>query len=257
MKKISCFLILFTFLLTPTYAQAQNATIGGGNISIDGYFDEWNGLPSSYHYNWDNSQNCWQWGEWADIDGDGNPEKYTSEPNTYNNDVRHKIQLHTDGTYIYCHIKIATIYLSQFNGEDYQLKFNDTHMANFQITDQSGAVITNSILHWQPGTYAVQVRHRDSACSYSIAEGASAYLKIYPNHLNSELEFKVPISTCKMQNNAIDTENIESISFFTPNLMYKSIECHGTSTGPIILLVITAGIVIVSQFIFFKRKKGN
>ena len=63
-------------------------TLKDGNksvISIDGDFSDWENLPCTYEYNWDNSQNFWQWGVW--IDG----VCYKTEPGTYSTDVRHKI----------------------------------------------------------------------------------------------------------------------------------------------------------------------
>ena len=36
----------------------------GQSISIDGDFSDWDGIPCSYEYNWDNSENCWVNGVW-------------------------------------------------------------------------------------------------------------------------------------------------------------------------------------------------
>ena len=41
---------------------APNAT----DIYLIGDFSDWNSLPESYEYNWDNSQNCWSYGVWVD-----------------------------------------------------------------------------------------------------------------------------------------------------------------------------------------------
>lgn len=230
------------------------ASANGTPISVDGYYDDWNDKPGSFHYNWDNSQNCWNGGEWADTNNDGIPEQYITAVNTFDNNVRHYIQLHSDDNNIYVHIKIAKIYGSKFNGEDYQFTFNNGQRASFQITDQNGQVITNEIGHYPPGVHNVQVRHRDGACSYSIAENSQAKLTVYGDRLYTDLEFSIPLSTCVIQNPNIDVANLEVITFFTPNLMYHSIETHGTPTL-FYSILIGAGIAVIAQK-GIKKKRG-
>lgn len=221
----------------------------GTPITIDGYYDDWSDKPYSWHYNWDNSDNCWYWGNWY------NGSCYKTPEGTYDNDVRHLIQMYTDGEYIYIRIKIATIYESQFNGEDYIITFNNNEKAAFQITDTNGQSITNNVNRFTPGIHPIQVRHRDGACSFNIVDGASGYLTVYEDFHNTDLEFKVPIEACKYQNNNIDINNIEVIKFFTPNLMYQSIETHGTPTYPIILIIILVIICVFAEIKYLNNKK--
>lgn len=231
-------------------ADSFKASLAGCDISIDGHFDDWNNKPISYHYNWDNSENCWNHGEWAD------GQCYKTERGTYDNNVRHGIQMYEENGYVFVHIKIATIYQSGFNGEDYQLTFNGSNVAKFQITDNNGRSLTNNVNSMAPGTYNVQVRHGAGSCSYEIAEASSAVMKIYSNHKNTEIEFAIPMYECKRQNANIDLENAESITFFTPNLMYTRIESHGTPTSPIPLVGVCAGLALGGT-VYASKKKGK
>lgn len=221
----------------------------GVPINIDGYYDDWSDKPVSWHYNWDNSQNCWYWGCWL------NGVCYKTPEGTYDNNVRHLMQMYSDGEYIYVHIKIATIYESLFNGEDYNFYFNNDARASFQITDNNGQVITNNIKDYTPGIHPVQVRHRDSSCSYGFVDGAVAYLTVYDDYKNTDLEFKIPLSQCKYQNNDIDLDNLEVIKFFTPNLMYEKIESHGTPTYPFVLIGILVCICIFAEIKILKNRR--
>lgn len=220
----------------------------GGDLSIDGYYGDWGDKPYSWHYNWDNSDNCWHYGCYVDN------YIYYSNVGTYNNNVRHMIQMYTDGEYIYTRIKIATIYGSKYNSEDYIYTFDDGQQAAFQITDQNGVVLTNNIENFSPGVHDVQVRHRNGDCSYGVVQGASAKLTVYDNYLNTDLEFKIPISECVYQNPSINSNAIGTIDFFTPNLMYTHIVSHGTSTAPYLIVGICFALAFTLPIIFTKRK---
>lgn len=221
--------------------------MGDGKISIDGDFSDWEGLPYSYEYNWDNSQNCWQWGVW--VDG----VCYKTEEGTYSTDVRHKMQLYCDGSYVYLHIIISRDYGSKFNGEDYQF-WVDGNMAAFQVEWPGGGTITGNLGNTSPGVYPVEVRHRDSSMSYDVATGSSGYLKVNENNLNDELEIKIPLSELQRQNGNINSETISTIEFFTPNLMYRRISSAGTSTAPYIIGLICFALVCVTTIAVLKKK---
>ena len=218
-------------------------------ISIDGYFDDWGDKAYSFEYNWDNSQNCWQWGVW--VDG----VCYKTPEGTYSTDVRHKMQLYCDGEYVYLHIVFSRDYGAKFNGEDYQFWFDD-NMAAFQVEWPGGGTITGNLENTSPGIYPVEVRHRNSSMSYEVADGSSAYLKVNPDNLNNEIELKIPLSECVRQNGSIDIEHLSTIEFFTPNLMYRRITCTGTPIGPSVFIF--GGLIIlgvVSGFYFKNKRK--
>lgn len=229
--------------------QSNSFGIAQHNINIDGNFDDWNGLPISYHYNWDNSNNCWYYGEWV------NDTQYLTPVGTYDNNVRHGMQMYSDGEYVYVHIKIATIYQTGFNGNDYRFTI-DGQEASFALETLDGQVLQNDYA-LEVGLNPVSIRHRDSAQSYVVESGSLGFIKVNEDRLNTEVEFKIPISAMKEQNNNINIENIGTIEFFTPNLMYQSMVCSGTSSGPILFAIISIVAFSGGLFIAHKNKKGK
>jgi len=220
------------------------------------YGVDWDSLPESYEYNWDNSENCWSWGNWMDTDKDGQGDVcYKTERGTYDTNVRHKMQMYCDGTYVYLRIIIATIYESHFNGEDYQFHL-DGNMAAFQLTEKDSTnVITGNILNWDPGVYNVSLRHRNSSMSYEIVPDGDAWVTVHDDHLNTELEMRVPLSEMKRQNDAINLDTLNTIEFFTPNLMYRRIMSSGADTMPLASAVAALLVIPGSSVLLHKHAK--
>lgn len=222
-------------------AAAPAANFTESRLGID-----WASLPSSYEYNWDNSSNCWYYGVW--VDG----ECYKTPEGTYSTDVRHKMQLYCDGAYVYLHVIISRDYGSKFNGEDYQF-WIDGQMAAFQVEYVGGGIITGNTGNLAPGTYQVEVRHRNSSMSYEVVPDSLAYLTKYENDINAEVELRIPLSELQRQNPNIDLDNIGTIEFFTPNLMYRRITASGADTMPLA----TAGaafLLIPGSTVLIRRK---
>lgn len=242
--------IFFILFLNPIKVQASTNEfnlLNNNSIEIDGNFSDWDGLPCSYEYNWDNSNNCWYYGVW--VDG----VCYKTPEGTYDTNVRHKMQLYCDGEYVYLHIIFSRDYYAKFNGEDYQFWING-NMAAFQVEWPNGGTITNNLTNVGSGIYDVEIRHRNSSMSYSVVNNSKGKLKVNENNLNDELEIKIPLSEMKYQNNNINLDTISTIEFFTPNLMYRRISAAGTSTYPFILGIICIGIVSISILVLKKRK---
>lgn len=221
----------------------------GQSISIDGDFSDWDGIPCSYEYNWDNSENCWVNGVW--INGDA----YYTEPGTYSTDVRHMMQMYCDGEYIYLHIIYSRDYYSGLNGDDFRLYIDD-EMAAYQVVCNDGSDIA-TMLNVAPGAYPVGVRHRDSKLSFLNAEGTNGYLLIKEDNINNELEIRVPLEELQRQNPNINLETISTIEFFTPNLMYRRISAVGTSSAPILLATMCSGIVLCGFMLRKRKMHGN
>lgn len=211
------------------------------------YGIDWDALPHSFEYNWDNSSNCWYHGVW--IDG----VKYTTPVGTYDTNVRHKMQLHCDGTNIYLHIVFSRDYMSSASAHLYEF-FLDGERTAFRLDSYNGKLLTNTDLN--PGTYGVTVRHADSSDSFKIAEGASAYFTVFDSRVNAELEMKIPISEMVRQNPNINPDQIGSISFFSPNLTYRKVTISGASTFPFVFAAVTF-ILVLGSFYLIKRKKDK
>ena len=215
-------------------------------VAIDGDFSDWDSLPCSYEFNWDNSANCWEHGVW--VDG----VCYKTEPGTYSTDVRHKMQLYCDGEYVYLHIVYAREYGDRLNGNDFRFYVNEQEAA-FQVVAPGGGFF-ESMKDNDPGVYALEIRHRDTGLSFLNAGGTNGYLHLTEDKINNEIEIRIPLAELQRQNANIDVETITSIQFFTPNLMYRRITAVGTSSGPILLSALCGGVVLCG-FLGYKRKK--
>lgn len=203
--------------------------LGDIGVNIDGNYSDWDKIAASYEYNWDNSSNAWDYGVW--IDG----ECFKTPRGTYDTNVRHKVQLASDGAYVYLHIVFSRDYSASFNGENYQF-FLDDNQTNFRIT-RNGESITNNINSYAPGTYEVEVRHEGGSMSGEVVNGSRAYVTKKGNGKNAELEIKIPVSEMVKQNTNIQ-DNFSKVEFFTPNLMYRRVTTTCTPTMPTFLIPI-------------------
>lgn len=209
---------------------------------------DWDSLPCSYEYNWDNSANCWYWGMW--VDG----KCYKTPVGEYDTNVRHKMQLYCDGTNVYLHIVFATAYWDDVNGNDYQF-YIDNQMTAFQLEYENGRNVTGSTERLDVGTHQVKVVHRHPWLSSNTVDGALAYLTKYEDNVNAEIEVMIPLSQMEYQNSDIDIENMGTIEFYTPNLMYRRITASGASTFP--LATAGAAFVLIPGSTVLLKKYGK
>lgn len=246
------------FLGTGTVARAEgleytNAFSLENNsaVTIDGNFSDWDSLPCSYEYNYDNSDNSWYWGMWTE---DG--ECYMSEPGTFNTDVRHKMQLYCDGEYVYLHIVYATAYKKDgLNGNDFKFYVNGAEVA-FQVMSEDG-VILKDMNGRDPGLYPLDIRHENTGLSFLNAEDTNGYLRLTEDKINNEIEIRIPLAEMQRQNPAINMDTISTIEFFTHNLMYRRITAVGTSSGPLVLSALCGSIVLCGWFGHKRKNDGH
>lgn len=257
-KIILLFILCFVFLwgnasviyaTDGTYTNSFSLS-NGSSIAIDGEFSDWDTLPCSYEYNWDNSQNCWYWGVWINEE-----ECYKTEPGTYSTDVRHKMQMYCDGEYVYLHIIYGRNYINKINGDDFQF-YVGGEMAAFQVVTQDGEELGTTVDD-APGIYPVEIRHRDTKLSFLGAEGTNGYLLRTEDNINNELEIRIPLIELQRQNPNINVETLGTIEFHTPNLMYRRISAVGTSSGPIALAAMCGGVVLCGLLLRKRKKDGN
>lgn len=246
-------LFVLFFFLPSSLIHAKESTnsfsfVDKNDIVIDGVYDDWEDYPESYEYNWDNSQNCWNLGVWYD------GKCYKTTEGTYDTNVRHKMQMVSNGTTVFVHIIFSRDYGAKFNGEDYQF-YIDGKMAAFQVEYKNGGTITNNTQNLPVGVTEVEIRHRNEDLSYTKVNNAKAFLTKYKEDVNMELEFSIPLSEMKKQNPTINLNTVSIIEFFTPNLMYRKISCVGTPTGTVLLGCIVFAIVGLIVLLYFKNAK--
>lgn len=189
----------------------------------------WDSVPANYEFNWDNSENCWEYGVWI------NGVCYKTPRGTYNTDVRHKIQMYSDGSNVYLRIVFAREFSSGqvANSNDYNFYFDNNYVAKYRVPGMTGQ-------SYEPGVYYnFQVAHGDGPISGQIASGAEAIYRVTPDSANNEIYLKIPFDTFEAQTGK-SLENVQTISYFSPNLMHdasKPVTCAGSSTGGTLLAV--------------------
>lgn len=209
--------------------------------------NSWQGYPLSYHYNWDNSQNCWQWGEYY------NGNCYKTPVGTYDTNVRHAVGLYCDGQNIHLYVKYALIYMTRVNGDQFTFAV-DGQSASFQfVFDDNGAPITGC--NRMPGTYRLDLRNANGSKSGS-STGFVGTLEVHENNENDELELIIPLELLKQQNSAINLDTFSEITFFNPNLMYQTQTCAGAGNGKLpfaigSMLIFAGSLVWRKKFLFF------
>lgn len=242
--------IVITFMCTTEVQAADYSNEFSFNnnsaVHVDGNFSEWNSLPASYEYNWDNSQNCWDYGVW--VDG----VCYKTAPGTYNTDVRHKVQMYCDGANVYLHIVFSRDYGSKFCGENYCITI-DGQQTSFAVRFNNGGVITDNLNGHPVSTIPVSVIH-ERALSGQVVDNSQAFLKVNDNNVNNEIELKIPLSEIQRQNGNINIDTMSTLEFTCPNLMYRSVASAGTPVGTELLIVIVS-VIAIGGFTF-QRKRG-
>ena len=239
---------LSTFGLAAYMANASGAT--PSQFGID-----WDSLPCSYEYNWDNSENCWVNGVW--IDG----VCYMTPEGTYNTDVRNKVQLYCDGTYVYLHIVFAREYGSKVNCDAYNFII-DGNQATFCVRfPDTKEVVTGNISHLGAGTYQMVALHSNGAVSTQEVNGALAYLTKKESNVNAEVELRIPLSEMQYQNSSIDLDNIGTIQFQCSNVTGDvAVTASGASITPAAsavaaLLIIPGSTILLNKY--GKKKKDS
>ena len=238
--------LLMIFVLF--YFNSKEAQAFTSNISIDGYYDDWEDKPYSWEYVWDNP---WQIPDYWDGTQNITKEYRDENGNPYNLEIRHKMSLMSDDEYVYLYIKVSSNPGSGLYADDFQF-WIDGEMAAFRITFPNGDSLTKRKV--SPGSYHVEVRHARSGVSNTVVGDASAVFTKKPNDLNNEIEIKIPYTAMKLQNDNINLNTMRTIEFFTPNMMYRRIASSGISTSPIIGIM---SCVIVAGSILFWSKYRN
>ncbi len=231
-------LLQTVFGLTAESSDSESAPTVDGSVGDNGSFSGWDDVPVSYEYNW-NKTDAW-------VDG----VHYTDTNST---DVRHGMQMFTDGENVYLNITFSREYGAfgtYANGNDYQF-YVDGQMAAYQVEFADGSQLAQSKV--APGVYEVDVRHRASSISYTLVDGATAYYNVTPDNINNQLQIKLPLSELQKQNGSINLDNFSMIQFYTPNLMSDRISAAGSPTGSVPFAA-AVFLLVPASYVWLKKR---
>lgn len=236
MQKLMRFMLLSLSLLFLTAAfvnmgagiqttYALDVDVGNGNIVIDGYFDDWEDKPHSYVINY-----------------------VSSQPKNQKN--YHYASLFCDGEYVYLHIKMLNGWKYSFNGNEYYFQINDRYRLNVNILDANGRSFPNG--NAPLGIQTVYVKYKNDGSMYDNREvaGSQACLKISGLQEQDEFEMKLPMTAFQLKNPGLDLDAVSKIEMWCPNLIVRQLALIsvGTSTGPIVGILLCLGVVALILF---------
>ncbi len=209
-------------------SEEEKKVSGGGALAIDGYFDDWEGVPETHI-------------------------SYRSH-NTYE---YHGGSILVSGGYVYVHVRMSDLYQQQIPVDDLKLTINGVERS-FVIRKRNA----DNTVNWDPSVYSLSdgihsdlgIFYRDGAYM-ALGEAAVTVSDASPN---DSFEFRMKISELESLY-SIEPGTIENgakIEFFSPNLGPERITVMGTSTGTYIGILLCFAVVL-SALIGQKRKQAH
>ncbi len=203
---------------------------GGGALAIDGYYDDWEGLPETMI-------------SYGSHNTGGTIYEY------------HGGTILVSGGYVYVHIRMSDYYQQQIPVDDLKLTINGVEKS-FIIRKRN----TDRTVDWDSGIYTLSpgihsdlgIFYRDGA-SVALGEAAVTINEASPN---DSFEFRMNIADLEsiygLEPGTI--ENGAKLEFFSPNIGPEKITVVGSSTGTYIGIMLCLAVVISALF-GYKRKQ--
>lgn len=202
----------------------------GAGIAIDGLFDDWSDVPSTYI-------------------GYGG----------FNNDDASRAQLFTDGDYLYIHVDYANK-LSYIPMSGFEIKINNdssktqrlmiyhdnSDMYNCRVPNEDGYYSDLNLAMVSPAHNYSVIQFQDTEFVYTIASDSDGYTRSF------ELKMKLGDLSNVF---GMSPETISTISLYNPSLGGQTVSIAGSSSGPIIAVAIGAAIAVGSAFCIYRNNK--
>jgi len=218
---------LLTILVTVILVTAISSTavFAGSDIKIDGLYDDWKNIPK----------------------------QSISYGGTNNTDISYG-QLYSDGEHLYIHFKICSNYKNSAPLGNFYLKINNTELELHLFNSKDGYYSTNAPT--EPGEYnklSIGVRGGKTNWNPETLTNNVIY-NAYEGKNGPEFEAK--ISLAKLANiYGIKKESISIITIRNNSLGKESVSIAGTSSGPVIGVLIAVAMVGLGALIAVNRKK--
>lgn len=210
--------------------EEEKKVSGGGALAVDGYFDDWEGVPETMI-------------SYGSHNTGGTVYEY------------HGGSILVSGGYVYVHIRMSDYYQQQIPVDDLKLTINGVEKS-FIIRKRT----SERSVDWDPAIYALSqgihsdlgIFFRDGA-SVALGEAAVTISEASPN---DSFEFRMKISELE-QLYGFEPGTIENgakLEFFSPNIGPEKVTVVGSSTGTYIGILLCFA-VVVSAFGGQKRKQ--
>lgn len=196
----------------------QALKTGSGEIVIDGYYDDWEGFPSTDLTYYSNNTLC-----------------------------VHKGHIYCDGDYLYVNVNMNDMYNTQMSIQSFVLKVNDKETAIPILGVKEDGSIDWSVpiyggmsegTHTNLGVFLGYYTQCDSSVAFTVHD---------KNHSSDtkgdQIEFRISMKDITKYF-GIDADSIDTIAIKNPNIGGESIIYAGSSTAP--LAGAAAGFVFVA-----------
>lgn len=209
-------------------AVPQRVAYAADDFKIDGYYDDWEGIPKT---------------------------KITY--GSYNANEYHELSVVMDGEYLYGYVRLSDVYQTQIPVNEYHLTINGkTKVFNFLGRNEDSTVDWGyDVYDLAEGTYLEEIGafHRDNA-RVMVGEAAITITSGIPN---DTIEFRMKLSALEelygFPEGAIT--NGAKIEFYNPNLGSQKAELAGSASGAAVVAVIGVVSVGAAWFVGRKRKR--
>jgi len=212
-------------------AAATNPADVTSDITIDGVYSDWGGVPQT-----NITYSAW------------------------NGNGVHVAQLFTDGEYLYGHIKMCDLMNTPFPFDAFRLKINGVDQEFHVCLDNS---YFSNAAPTTPGTYSsnlsIGVRGDRTHWQPAMLSSSVAYTVYDQPYVHNddtrspEIEFKISLAELA-EAYGITPSEMGTITLSNHTLGGSGVSVAGTSTGPIIGIIIVAVLAIVSVYKLYKSK---
>lgn len=175
----------------------------------------------------------------------------------------HTAQLYTDGEYLYGHVKMCDLMNTPFPFDAFRLKVNGIDQEFHVCLDNnyfSNAAPTT------PGTYSsnlsIGVRGDRTQWKPEMLSGSVAYTVYDQPYIHNndtrapEIEFKISLADLAAAY-GISPEEIGTITLSNHTLGGSGVSVAGTSTGPIIGIIIAVLLAVIGFLKFYKDRDAQ
>lgn len=216
----------------PAVGVEEKKVSGGGALAIDGYYDDWQGVPKTKI-------------SYGSHNAAGTVYEY------------HKGAILVSGDYVYVHICMNDLYQQQIPVDELKLTINGVERS-FIIRMRNA----DNTINWDSAVYSLSdgihsdlgIFYRDGAYM-ALGEAAVTVSEVAPN---DSFEFRMKISDLELLY-GLEPGTIENgvkLEFYSPNIGPEKVSVVGSSTGTYIGLLLCF-VVVLSALIGQKRKQAH
>lgn len=215
-----------------TDAEKEEETTGDGSLAVDGYYDDWEGIPETLI-------------------------SYGSHNSSGTINEYHGAAMIVTDDHVYVHVRMSDLYKSQIPVDELKLTINGVEKS-FVIRGRD----SQNNINWNTNVYGLAEGSHDGLGIFyrdggSVALG-EAVLTIREGNPNDSFEFRMNVEELeKLYGLPAGTiGNGAKLEFYSPNIGPEKVTVVGTPTGAYIGIAFGFVIALAAAFSINKRKRA-